>query len=284
MNLKLNSTVLALSLFLPLSAQTNSMETGADGTYKQYDIHPKEVMQGIESFEEISMTYNVPEKLRDSLRNVLIRRELRISECNSRYGSDIKERVKAKMNVRQAYQDSIDIILIPYNQGISGDNISYALKAQNVLKLDDNQKECLNACAVGSARKLRKDPRMDTWDEEISTICATLSERQQYVFFSLKNATSVSRELNTAWKKVSDAGYAEQVDSAEDCAKAYMYLLERQKIKDICHGDKNTLRKRLCDLGKRKPLLLRMVDGIEKEERTRKKNENDKQLGKEFIW
>ena len=242
------------------------------------------MINGMEAFEEIVIKYHIPKGESENIRRLLTDRETRKFACNFTHKDSARERVLEKMRIDSIYQDSLDIILIPYNKGISGDNISYAMLIGDIMKLDSAQETAVRSLALDISRKYRKNPRLDVWKEEMAFLTSTLNSHQQDVFFSMKNAISASDELRAAWKKVKEAGLAEQTDSAEDCAKAYFYFLERQKIKDIYRHDRSLQRKCLADLGKRKPLLLKLTDGIEREAKMRKDEETQDSVGKDFVW
>lgn len=239
---------------------------------------------GLEAYEEMSLRYNVPAKQKDGLRNLLITREVQKVLNTLNPQMSLRQKVMAKMMTDSLWQDSIDLMLMPYNRGISGDNISFALRISESLKLDNHQRSAITACAIDIAHKLRSNPRIDVCNHEMQVITSTLDEKQQDMFFSLKNAPLATKDMKKAWSKIEEAEQTEQLDSMLDCAKAYFYYLERQRIRDISHNNRTLQRKLMDELANRKPLLVKMAEGLEREEQRRKNTENMTSVGKEFIW
>lgn len=234
-----------------------------------------------EVFADFCLRYNVPKTSRQKLKQWLTIREERKAICNYLYPDSVVSRVKAKRAIDELYQDSIDIILIPFNAYISGENLSYALKAVPVLSLDSTQHEYLRQQALDVAHQLRKNPRKDVWGQEMKVIESTLTTEQLNRFFTLKNGAVVSQKTHKAWNQLKAAGLTEELDSASEYPRAFLYYLEQQKITDL-YKKNNSLRNRnLSELSKQMPLAVKMLDALEKKKRNEAK---PKEVSKDIVW
>ncbi|MBR1449441.1 MAG: hypothetical protein IJ588_11935 [Prevotella sp.] len=234
-----------------------------------------------EAYTALCLKYNVPKSARKPLRHWLALREERKVAQNYIYPDSIVKRVMAKNALDELYQDSIDIILIPYNSNISGENISYALKIASALNLDSAQHDYLKEQALVFARQLRENPRKDIWDQEMKILTNTLSKKQQDRFFSLKNGVKVGAKTRQTWEKLKDAGLTEELDSASEWARTVMYYSEEQKVWDLYKKNANLRKKNLAELSRQMPPAVRMLDALEKQRRYEEKKGN---AVKELVW
>ena len=235
-----------------------------------------------EVFADFCLRYNVPKTSRQKLKQWLTIREERKAICNYLYPDSVIRRVKAKRAIDELYQDSIDIIMIPYNAYISGENLSYALKAVPALALDSAQYEYLRQQALDVAHQLRKNPRQDVWGQEMKVIENTLTIEQLNRFFILKNGALVSQKTRKAWNRLQEAGLTEELDSAAEYPRAFLYYSEQQKIMDLYKKNNNLRKKNLTELSRQMPLAVKMLDALEKQQ---KRNETRQQeVSKEYVW
>lgn len=237
--------------------------------------YPEEVMK-------IYKLYDVPEEGKEKLEFYVKNREFKYICQNFLYRDSLEKRVQNKMIIEEVFQDSINSILIPaYRNHISGDNLSYALRCRNFLDLDSVQYSYIMNKALWMARRIRKDYRVNLWNEEMEILKKTLDKGQLRSFFVRKNATKVNDEFDKAWAKLEEAGLTEQLDSAKDAKDAMNYMFSRQMIKDLYRSYGTSQKKYLAELDKSKPKLIRMLEGIDKKARI---EEKQKTVGKEFIW
>lgn len=89
--------------------------------------------------------------------------------------------------------------------------------------------------------------------------------------------------MRTAWKELKDAGVAEQLDSATDCAKACLYYHAQLKIEDIYKYKGRQKRQQMGELKKYRPAMVRMAETLEKRNNPRHEHEN-KEKKSEFEW
>lgn len=135
--------------------------------------------------------------------------------------------------------------------------------------------------ALGMARRIRKDYRINLWSEEMDVLKKTLDKRQLRSFFITKNAAKVTKEFDKAWTKLVRSGLTEQLDSAKDAGDAVNYLFSQQMIKDLYRYYGTSQKKCLTELDKSKPKLIRMLEAIDKRERIEERN---KAISREYIW
>ena len=235
-----------------------------------------------EEVAKINHFFNVPEKDMARLEFFVKNREFKYICQDILYKDSLDRRVKNKITIERVFQDSINTILIPTCQHhISGENLSYALHCRNMLNLDSAQYAYIMDKALSMARRIRKDYRVNLWNEEMKVLRKTLDKGQLWSFFRRKNYLKVLDEFDKAWDKLKEADLMEQLDSAKDAKEAIKYMHSRQMIKDLYRGYGTPQKKYLAELDKSKPKMMRMLDGIDKKARVEEKR---KTVGKEFVW
>ena len=293
--LQLLLTFMAVGLTMPLpsQAQTGNGQVPAFFTEAEgrvYQAHADEILPRVNyRHDELMLeihAHNVCSPSKDEkLGQYLLQRELRKACYDYIWPDSVRQRVLMKMRIDTQYQDSIDMLLIPeYYNRISGDNISYALHARRAVRMDSTQYDYLMGKALDMAHRLRNNPRLNVWNEEMEILTKTLTKEQLDRFFRDKNARSVTKEMHAGWKRLVDAGLAEQLDSVNDMARAYYYFQERQKIKDLYRYNGTAQRKHLAELDKSMPTMIRMLDGLDKKARLDNEEKKNKTVGKEFVW
>lgn len=241
-----------------------------------------------ENVVALRLKYRVPDEKVNELSYYVKERERRKKCYDYLYGDSILARVRCKMEVDSIYRDSINTILIPVlGNRISGDNISLALSHSKFVGLDSAQYSYLMDRAVAIARKMHFNPRVNVWNEEMDVLRKTLAKEQLMRFFLDKNGAKVTKEVKEGWKRLVDAGLAEQLDSAKDMSLALTYYYKRYEIKDLFRYYGTSQKKYLAELDKHKPPMVQMLATLEKKEREAarvKQREKNKTVGKEFAW
>ncbi len=286
---------MAVGIVVPLSSQAQTVVTQVPAFLTKpegrvYQAHADEILPRVnyrhdELMLETHARYVCSPSKDEKLGQYLFQREIRKACYDYIWPDSVRLRSLAKMRVDTQYQDSIDMLLIPeYYNRISGDNISYALHAKRAVRMDSTQYDYLMGKALDMAHRLRRNPRLNVWNEEMEILTKTLTKEQLDRFFRDKNARSVTKEMQAGWKRLTDAGLAEQLDSVNDMARAYFYFHERQKIKDLYKYNGTAQRKHLAELNKSMPTMVRMLDGLDKKARLEENERNNKTVGKEFVW
>ena len=285
--MKYKTILLCIALaLLCLSAKAEVLRC----TIQEKDVYlaNKELVDSMLDFrsrEEVAKIYhffNVPEKDMTRLEFFVRNREFKYICQDILYKDSLDRRVKNKITIERVFQDSINTILIPTCQHhISGENLSYALHCRNMLNLDSAQYAYIMDKALSMARRIRKDYRVNLWNEEMKVLRKTLDKGQLWSFFRRKNYLKVLDEFDKAWDKLKEADLTEQLDSAKDAKEAIKYMHSRQMIKDLYRGYGTPQKKYLAELDKSKPKMMRMLDGIDKKARVEEKR---KTVGKEFVW
>lgn len=252
---------------------------------EQSEIANAVAYHGQEQLHELQLTYHVPQSDVRRLADFIKNREMRKYCYNSIYADFITERVRCKLEIDSLYRDSINTVLIPLpDSKISGDNISYALKCRRTLKLDSAQYDYMMDRALDMARRMRKSRTLNVWNEEMNILKSTLSKQQLRTFFFNKNARAVTKKVDDGWKRLADAGLTEQMDSITETSRAFFYFHEQQKIKDLYRYYGTSQKKYLAELSKNMPLMVKMLDGLDKKARIIENEKKKGTLGKEFIW
>ncbi len=219
-----------------------------------------------EAFANLCINYRVMKRFSPQIKQFLGKREQRKACYNFIYDDKPYKRARAKMQLDSIYQDSIDIRLIPYNKNISGEYVSFAIFMERELCMDSAQHHAIKQCALDLAHKLRKDPKLDTWPEERKVITTTLAPRQVEKLFVRKNGRKIADDFRMAWNRLKEAGLTQQLDSVGDGALAVVYLEKSYAIRDLYQRDKTARRAAMAQLDKRKPIMMRLLDGLNKKE------------------
>ena len=237
-----------------------------------------------EKFAEMCQSYRVMKRFSPRIKELLAEREQRKACYNYIYNDSPSKRAKAKAVIDSLYQDSINIRLIPYNKNISGDYVSLALFLDKSLRMDSAQTCAIKQCALDLAHKIKKNPKLDTWPEERKAIVSVLTPKQVEKLLVRKNGKKIANDFRTAWTRLKDAGLAQQLDSVSDGALAVVYFEKTYAIKELYQRDKNARRMAMAQLDKRKPLMIRLLDGLNKKEALEKKETIQQKIGKDFVW
>lgn len=241
---------------------------------------------GYESSLEMRLTYNVPFDKMNQLVEFVKNREKRKLCYNTVYADSLLKRVMCKMEIDSLYRDSINTILIPLpNSRISGENISLALQNSKSLRLDDAQYDNMMEQAVDMARQIRRNRTLNVWNREMEVLRKTLTSDQLTYFFVIKNLDKVSAEIDNGWKKLTNAGLTENLDSVKEFPLAFRYYQEYYKIKDLYRYYGTSQKKHIAELEKRKPAMVQLLATLDKNTREQEKNKHKtKTIGKEFVW
>lgn len=237
-----------------------------------------------EKFAEMCQNYRVMKKFSPRIKEILTEREQRKVCYNFIYDDSPSKRAKAKSVIDSLYQDSINIRLIPYNKNISGDYVSFALFLDKSLRMDFSQTCAIKQCALDLAHKIKKNPKLDTWPEERKAIISVLTPKQVEKLFVRKNGRKISNDFRTAWTRLKDAGLTQQLDSVSDGALAVVYIEKTYAIKELYQRDKSARRAAMAQLDKRKPIMMRLLDGLNKKEALENKEKKQQNIGKDFVW
>ena len=252
--------------------------------------HSKEIMEKANKLAEeetmrTHMQYRVLRKDEERLRQYILHREIRKCCYDFIFPDSLRHRVANKMSIDEFYADSVNTVLLTAgNSYISGDNVTFALHRAKDIELDEASRDTIMKRALDMAQRLRKNPRLDLWDEEMAVLTQTLSSRQIDKLFYARHYPEIAREVNDGWKRLEKAGLTEQLDSTQEIIKARMYYSLRHKINDIYRGNRTARRQNLAEIAKQMPQMVRMVDALDRKEKMIKEEENNKTIGKEFVW
>ena len=237
-----------------------------------------------EKFAEMCQSYRVMKKFSPRIKELLAEREQRKACYNYIYNDSPSKRAKAKAVIDSLYQDSINIRLIPYNKNISGDYVSLALFLDKSLRMDSAQTYAIKQCALDLAHKIKKNPKLDTWPEERKVLTTALTPKQVEKLFVRKNGRKIAEDFRKVWSRLKEAGLTQQLDSVSDGALAVVYLEKSYAIRDLYQRDKTARRAAMAQLDKRKPVMMRLLDGLNKKEALESKEKKQQNIGKDFVW
>ena len=282
--------LLSITLVMVCSTASAQPFRCTDAEKEVWDKHADEVLgrtmyRASEESERIFLRYMVPKDKRALIEEYVRNREFHKVCLEYTMADSLEQRVRWKVRLDRHYQDSIDRVLIPeYTNKVSGDNVSFALHFSRQIHLDSAQYEYLLAKALDMTHRIRKDRMLNVWNEEMDLLRKTLDEKQLDRFFTIKNGTKVAREARQAWDRIREVGLESEVDSVREMSLAVSYFHERQKIKDIYRYYGTPQKKYLAELSKKMPLIVRMVDALDKKARLEEDEKKNGTIGKEYVW
>ena len=287
---KMKSKVILSMAFIMLCLCVNARTLRCSDSEKEIYYLNKELIDSLLDFRfseeivKINNLYKVPVADRDKIEFYVKNREFRLICQEFLYKDSLQRRVQNKLYIEYLYQDSINSVLIPaYKNNISGENVSYALYCRNVLKLDSAQYSFIMEKALDMARRIKKDYRVNIWNEEMDVLSKTLDKKQLNIFFRNKNAAKITDEYFKAWAKLKEANLTEQLDSAKDSNDAINYMFTRQMIKDLYRDRVSVQRRSLAELDKNTPKMIALLNGMEKKARMEEEKKN-RTISKDFVW
>lgn len=240
------------------------------------------LMRYSEEVMKIDLSFYVPKEGHEKLEYFVKSRELKLICQDFLYRDSLERRVQNKLLIERVFRDSINTILIPaYSNRLSGENVSYALHCRKALGLDNIQYSLIMDKALDMARRIRRAPRTNVWNEEMEILKKTLDKRQLRTFFVNKNTVKVTDEFDKAWLRLKQAGLTEQIDSVKDVNDAINYLFSRQMVKDLYRHYGTSQKRYPAELDKNKPKIILLLNGLDKKERAVRKEET---ASKGFIW
>lgn len=274
-------------LFYAAYAGTQNVATSVEQTI--YETN-KSVIDSLlnqripEGLVRISHSYKVPANAYKKLKHYVKQRELKLACQDFLLKDSLVRRVENKIKIEQCYTDSINTILIPVEGNhLSGENLSCALRCKDILGLDSLQYDYIMKTAVEMARRIKEDYRTEVRNDEMAILKTTLNKQQLLSFFQWKNAEKVTVEFDEIMEKLKNAGLTEQLDSAKDVPDAVKYLFNRQMIKELYRNQGVSQKRYLSELDKSKPVIIRMLDGLNRKDKNRKE-EQEKTMDKDYTW
>lgn len=277
-------TAVMTMLYYCAAAESVRCSTKEKEVYSKYG-HLVDSVMNFRTDEEIirlNNAYNIPPSSRAKMEHYVRNMEFRLVCQELLYKDSLVIRMRNKSVIEEAYRDSINTLLIPaYGNNISGENVSMALRWSEALRLDSAQYSHIMNKALDMARRIRKDYRVNLWNEEMEVLKNTLDKKQLRSFFTNKNAARVTNDFNKAWARLKEAGLTEQLDSTEDANDAVNYLFSKYMIKDIYRYYGTPQKKNLAELDKKKPKIITLLAGLDRKAAA---EERRKTIGKEFIW
>lgn len=234
---------------------------------------------GQDALTEMEQRYYVPKEESQFLCRLLVEREVRKATYDYTR-SNPTERVRCKRMIDSLYQDSINVRLMPYNNGIAGEDICISLRMAGALGVSAERRAAIIRLGLDVAGRLRKDPRYYYDVVVMDSLRSLMTKEQLTRMLRSKNVVRSVDKARGAWAAVKAAGLIEDEDSAECCTAAIEYYLQESVIEDMFVGHAKVLRGNLRELWRRQPLIVRMKESmgrkeILEQERRKKDEDND---------
>lgn len=268
-------TLCLLSLFCATKAQERvSAEKLTPEELSAYVEHPEEIgkqafFNGNEKTTELLMQYKVPKELQHALFRLVLEREFRKLTYNYLYPDSVFKRVQLKQSVENQCADSIDRILISYND-ISGPNLQIALEYPLGVGIKKRQYEAIMNKALAMRKERLRNPKVNLWEREFSFLDSVLNKKQLRDFFVQKYMQTLTKEMNDSWQKLKKNNLAEELDSTSACAHIYMYNLSLHQVNDLYKYNQAKRQSAIKALEAKAPKPIQLLNGLQRKEQAEK--------------
>ncbi len=259
-----------------------------------YQEHPEEVermavFNGRERAAELLTEYYVPQRLRTRLFQFVLAQERRKVTYNYLYPDSVFKRIEHKRQVESECADSIDRILIPYND-ISGPNLRIALEFPQDVSLKQRQYEAIMSRALVMRKERLKKPTINLWEREFLLLDSVLSKKQMRDFFVLKYARTITKEMDASWQTLKDHNLDSEIDSTKSCAQIYMYNLSLYQVNDLYKYNTEKRKASIKAIESKAPKAVQLLNGIKRKEqaeaalRAKDKGKKKKEEKGNLFW
>ncbi len=237
-----------------------------------------------DAFENLKMKYRFNDAEAVDLHRLLVERESKKMDCSMNIDNP-RKRVMEKSRIDGLFRDSINAILIPRNPGISGINISMALRLSERIRLTDKKRKKLMGYALDFAKRLEANPRVNFAKEEMQVLSKNLSKNQLNTVLDEKNSIQADLKAKRAWNALDKAGETAELDSVQQMIRAKMFYSIEMRYQDLYVGQDDVLRRNLDDLYGKKPKIIRMFEALATNQQIKeKKKTKEKSVSNAFSW
>ncbi len=283
-----------LPLFCGVKAQPGAQISLDFDEIQVFEAHAGEVEQrGIfnarEKTTELLMQYRVPRELRNQLYQWVLNRETKKVIYDYQYPDSVYKRVQSKQLADQECADSIDRILIPYND-ISGPNLRIALEYPQDLHLKPKQYEVIMSRALAMRKERLKNPTVNLWEREFELLDSVLTKKQMRSFFVTKYAYVITDIMHQSWEKLKANALDQELDSTQACAQIYMYNLSLYQINDLFKYNPAKRQAAVKTLDAKAPRAIQLLQGLRRKEQAeeaflaKEKNKKKKEEKGNLFW
>lgn len=252
-----------------------------------YNANREEIVRnaailGEDAFVAISMKYKYSDNDRAKLEKYCVDKEVLKYILNYARISPV-QRVVLKEGIDVGYQDSINMLLIPYNYHISGHAISLTLRLADFLKLPNKTRKVLMDNALDFARRRRRNPYANFAIDEMKVLRKYINRDSLMNILVDKNSDEAIRRSKAEWDTLKNANLTYELDSAYQVTATQFYYEKEMSIRDLYVGEEDVCDRNLADLYKNRTKLIVMYDAYMAKKRIRKENER-KVVGDEYTW
>jgi hypothetical protein len=266
-------------LLLPLLAMSF-----CDALSQTIDVDRMVTIASEDAFENLKMKYRFNDAEAVDLHRLLVERESKKMDCSMNIDNP-RKRVMEKSRIDGLFRDSINAILIPKNPGISGINISMALRLSERIRLTDKKRKKLMGYALDFAKRLEANPRVNFAKEEMQVLSKNLSKNQLNTVLDEKNSIQADLKAKRAWNALDKAGETVELDSVQQMIRAKMFYSIEMRYQDLYVGQDDVLRRNLDDLYGKKPKIIRMFEALAANQQIKeKKKTKEKSVSNAFSW
>lgn len=255
-----------------------------DALSQTIDVDRMVTIASEDAFENLKMKYRFNDAEAVDLHRLLVECESKKMDCSMNIDNP-RKRVMEKSLIDGLFRDSINAILIPRNPGISGINISMALRLSERIRLTDKKRKKLMGYALDFAKRLEANPRVNFAKEEMQVLSKNLSKNQLNTVLDEKNSIQADLKAKRAWNALDKAGETVELDSVQQMIRAKMFYSIEMRYQDLYVGQDDVLRRNLDDLYGKKPKIIRMFEALAANQQIKeKKKTKEKSVSNAFSW
>lgn len=254
-----------------------------------YNAHREEVVHnatilGEDAFVTLSLKYKFNEEDRLKLEKYCVDKEIVKYIMNYMNITPI-QRVMLKESIDASYRDSINMILIPRNNYISGYAISLTLRLADYLKLSNDTRKVLMDNALDFARRRYKNPYTNFAVDEMKVLRKYINRDSLMDILVTKNSDEAIRRSEAEWDTLKKANLTKELDSAYQVTTTRFYYEKEMAIRDMYIGEDEVRDRNLADIYGKRTKLMEMYNAyIEKKRLQAKQKKEENKIGDEFTW
>lgn len=279
-------TICSVFSFFNMFSQESQTLGLTEVEQKIWEEHLSEIIMPVtlmseEVYATLDTNYLIKQHQEKAIKQYCFTKELRKYICNYRC-PDVRQRIVEKNKINDLYQDSINILLLPYNPILSGIFISWVLQKQKNLGINDNKYTSILKGALHLCHIVRDNPCNNIAQKEMEILKNNLSHNQVCIVINSVNHKDAEISAKNVWKRLQNAGMVEPKDSSNYIKDAYSYFQKEMYIRNYYIGEQDLINNNLRDLYLHKPIVIKKMDGLQYQKVI--KRQHEERVGAEYSW
>ena len=223
-----------------------------------------------EKITELDFKYSIDSAYLATIKELIIKRELRKSIFNYIYPDNDASRYQAKLKINQEFDGLITKELLNAGEKASTYNYSLVLTRRKTLKLSQEQFDTIVNKAVEVNKLLENNPKFDVWGHELNTFKNILTNEQLDKFFIIKNQSKINYQANISWEKLKKNGLDFDLDSAKVKGELIQYHAAILKATDLYYNNDSLKREAWRGIDSFAPIAIARIKAQSKSQSVKK--------------